>query len=99
MAHDGRRPAISRLSTSWSKPMCRVPSKRLRDSLTGAVQRTGHPHQRDFVSGVGGITESDATLAAASKAVVIGFNVRADASARKDHRKQRHRPALLLDHL
>ncbi len=34
-------------------------------------------------SGVGGITESDATLAAASKAVIIGFNVRADASARK----------------
>jgi translation initiation factor IF-2 len=34
-------------------------------------------------SGVGGITESDATLAAASKAVVIGFNVRADAQARK----------------
>ncbi|MBS0461255.1 MAG: translation initiation factor IF-2 [Proteobacteria bacterium] len=34
-------------------------------------------------SGVGGITESDAQLAAASKAVLIGFNVRADASARK----------------
>ncbi|MCB1566513.1 MAG: translation initiation factor IF-2, partial [Xanthomonadales bacterium] len=34
-------------------------------------------------AGVGGITESDATLAAASKAVLIGFNVRADASARK----------------
>jgi translation initiation factor IF-2 len=34
-------------------------------------------------SGVGGITESDATLANAAKAVVIGFNVRADASARK----------------
>ncbi|MDY0021789.1 translation initiation factor IF-2 [Arenimonas caeni] len=34
-------------------------------------------------SGVGGITESDATLAATSKAVIIGFNVRADASARK----------------
>ncbi|MEW9572487.1 translation initiation factor IF-2 [Rhodanobacter sp. Si-c] len=34
-------------------------------------------------AGVGGITESDATLAAASKALVIGFNVRADASARK----------------
>jgi translation initiation factor IF-2 len=34
-------------------------------------------------SGVGGITESDAVLAAASKAVVIGFNVRADAAARK----------------
>jgi translation initiation factor IF-2 len=34
-------------------------------------------------SGVGGITESDATTAATSKAVIIGFNVRADASARK----------------
>uniref|UniRef100_UPI003F7DF2C4 translation initiation factor IF-2 n=1 Tax=Xanthomonas sp. 0924 TaxID=2835534 RepID=UPI003F7DF2C4 len=34
-------------------------------------------------SGVGGITESDANSAAASKATVIGFNVRADASARK----------------
>ncbi len=33
-------------------------------------------------SGVGGITESDATLAAASKAVIIGFNVRADNAAR-----------------
>jgi translation initiation factor IF-2 len=34
-------------------------------------------------SGVGGITESDAQLAATSKATIIGFNVRADASARK----------------
>jgi translation initiation factor IF-2 len=34
-------------------------------------------------SGVGGITETDATLAAASNAIVVGFNVRADASARK----------------
>ncbi len=33
-------------------------------------------------SGVGGITETDATLAAASNAVIIGFNVRADAAAR-----------------
>lgn len=34
-------------------------------------------------TGVGGISESDVNLAAASKAVVIGFNVRADAGARK----------------
>ncbi|MCE0493326.1 translation initiation factor IF-2 [Vibrio salinus] len=34
-------------------------------------------------SGVGGITETDATLAAASDAIILGFNVRADASARK----------------
>ncbi len=34
-------------------------------------------------SGVGGITESDINLAMASSGIVIGFNVRADASARK----------------
>jgi len=34
-------------------------------------------------TGVGAITESDVNLGAASKAVVIGFNVRADAGARK----------------
>lgn len=34
-------------------------------------------------SGVGGITETDASLAAASNAIILGFNVRADASARK----------------
>ncbi|KZC39608.1 UNVERIFIED_ORG: translation initiation factor IF-2, partial [Rhodanobacter sp. FW104-R5] len=53
----------------------------LRESLT----QIGNDRVRVNVvaSGVGGITESDATLAAASKALVIGFNVRADASARK----------------
>ena len=34
-------------------------------------------------SAVGGISESDVNLAIASKAVIIGFNVRADAGARK----------------
>ncbi|TXI22491.1 MAG: translation initiation factor IF-2, partial [Ottowia sp.] len=34
-------------------------------------------------SGVGGISESDINLAIASKAIVIGFNTRADAGARK----------------
>jgi translation initiation factor IF-2 len=34
-------------------------------------------------SGVGGITESDATLAQTSDAVMFGFNVRADPSAKK----------------
>jgi translation initiation factor IF-2 len=53
----------------------------LRESLT----QIGNDMVRVNViaSGVGGITESDATLAAAAKALVIGFNVRADASARK----------------
>jgi translation initiation factor IF-2 len=36
-----------------------------------------------IVGGVGGITESDANSALAAKATIIGFNVRADASARK----------------
>jgi len=35
------------------------------------------------VTGVGGINESDINLAAASSAIVIGFNVRADAAARR----------------
>ena len=34
-------------------------------------------------SGVGGITETDASLAAASSAIIVGFNVRADATARR----------------
>ncbi len=33
--------------------------------------------------GVGGITESDANLASASDAILVGFNVRADATARR----------------
>ncbi|AYN95962.1 MULTISPECIES: translation initiation factor IF-2 [Pseudomonas] len=38
---------------------------------------------RVVAGGVGGITESDANLALASNAVLFGFNVRADAGARK----------------
>ena len=38
---------------------------------------------RIVAAGVGGINESDANLAATSGAAVIGFNVRADASARR----------------
>lgn len=34
-------------------------------------------------SGIGGINESDVDLAAASKAIMVAFNVRADATARK----------------
>ncbi|OEZ32960.1 translation initiation factor IF-2 [Francisella endosymbiont of Amblyomma maculatum] len=36
-----------------------------------------------IVSGIGAITSSDVTLAVASTAVVIGFNVRADSAAKK----------------
>lgn len=53
----------------------------LRDSLTAIS--TDLIKINVITAAVGGITESDATLAAASKAIMIGFNVRADASARK----------------
>ena len=52
----------------------------LRESLE-AIAREGIRIQI-VGSGVGGITESDVQLAAASRAIIIGFNVRADASAR-----------------
>ncbi|MCC5885513.1 MAG: translation initiation factor IF-2 [Gammaproteobacteria bacterium] len=55
------------------------------EALTSAVNEisTGEVKANVVSSGVGGINESDANLAVASKAVVIGFNVRADASAKK----------------
>ena len=58
----------------------------LRDALNGLS--TGEVAVNVVASGVGGLTESDVTLAAASKARIIAFNVRGDAAARtaiKDH--------------
>ncbi len=53
----------------------------LRESL---VALSNEDVQVNIVSsGVGAITESDASLAQASNAIIIGFNVRADNSARK----------------
>jgi translation initiation factor IF-2 len=54
------------------------------EALKDALQVLSHDEVKVSViaSGVGGITESDVQLAAASKAIVIGFNVRADAAAR-----------------
>ena len=55
------------------------------EALTHALQRLSTDEVRVNIihSGVGAITESDINLALASKAVVIGFNSRADAVARK----------------
>jgi translation initiation factor IF-2 len=52
----------------------------LRDALSKLS--TDEVQVKVISSGVGGITESDATLAAASHAMIIGFNVRADSAAR-----------------
>lgn len=55
------------------------------EALSQSLQKLSTPEVRVNIlhSGVGGITESDVNLALASKAVVIGFNVRADGAARK----------------
>ena len=53
----------------------------LRDALTGLS--TDEVKVKAIGSSVGGITESDVNLALASKAVIIGFNVRADSGARR----------------
>ena len=54
------------------------------EALSDALNKlsTEEVQVRVIASGVGGITASDIQLAAASKAFVIGFNVRADAAAR-----------------
>lgn len=53
------------------------------EAINGALTALGNDEVgvRILLSGVGGITESDITLANASKAVVIGFNVRAHKEA------------------
>lgn len=53
----------------------------LRGSLTDLS--TDKVRVKVIGGGVGGISESDANLALASNAIIIGFNVRADAGARK----------------
>ena len=55
------------------------------EALTSSLEEQGNDEVQVKVisGGVGGITETDANLALASNAVIVGFNVRADASARK----------------
>ncbi len=54
------------------------------EALKDAIEKLSSADVKIMViaSGVGGITESDVQLAAASKAIIMGFNVRADAAAR-----------------
>jgi translation initiation factor IF-2 len=54
------------------------------EAIVGALRKLGNDEveARIVHSGVGGITESDIVLANAAKAVVIGFNVRANVQAR-----------------
>ncbi|HEB83284.1 MAG TPA: translation initiation factor IF-2 [Gammaproteobacteria bacterium] len=53
------------------------------DALLKLAEDNDQVDVRIVGSGVGGINETDISLAAASDAIVIGFNVRADAAARR----------------
>jgi translation initiation factor IF-2 len=60
------------------------------EAITQALESLGTTEvtARIIHSGVGGITESDVTLAATSNAAIIGFNVRANAQAREATEQQ-----------
>src|SRR5271165_6048597 len=55
------------------------------EAIAAAVEKLGNDEvvARVIHGGVGGVTESDVTLADASKAVILGFNVRAHKEARE----------------
>jgi len=70
----------------------------LRDALTKLS--TDEIKVNIVASGVGAITENDASLAQASGAIIIGFNVRADATARKviqEHELDLHYYSVIYD--
>jgi translation initiation factor IF-2 len=55
------------------------------EAIAGSLKKIGNDEveARIIHTGVGGITESDVALASASKAIVIGFNVRANEQAKR----------------
>jgi translation initiation factor IF-2 len=70
----------------------------LRDALTRLSSEDVNVNV--VASGVGAITENDASLAQASDAIIIGFNVRADATARKviqEHELDLHYYSVIYD--
>ncbi len=70
----------------------------IRDALTKLS--TDEVRVKVVAGGVGGINESDVNLAVASKAILIGFNVRADAAARalvEEHGVDMHYYSVIYD--
>src|SRR5260363_351469 len=89
-------PKLHRRASRSSHCRTRVKRARLRCSVKANVQgsqealvdalaklSTSEVRVQMIPSAVGGVSESDVHLAIASKAVIIGFNTRADAGARK----------------
>lgn len=60
------------------------------EAITAALDKLGteEVEARVIHAGVGGVTESDVTLAAASDAAIVGFNVRANTQARQAARQE-----------
>jgi translation initiation factor IF-2 len=84
---------MNQLQTSGQKVFPLV----IKGDVQGSVEAIGQALEslgtnevtaRIIHSGVGGITESDVTLAATSNAAIIGFNVRANAQAREAAEQQ-----------
>jgi translation initiation factor IF-2 len=78
---------MSQLKTAGSKDFPLVIKGDVQGSIeaiSGALEKLGNEEvgARILFAGVGGITESDVTLAQASGAAIIGFNVRAHKEAR-----------------
>ena len=84
---------ISRIQTGEAKELPLVIKADVQGSveaIQGSLEKleTEEVKVRILHSGIGGINESDVTLAAASKALVLGFNVRANAQARELARRE-----------
>jgi len=76
---DGQVPAVNIVL----KADVQGSAEALREALTSLTAHESDVKVKVISSGVGGINESDVNLAAASNAIIIGFNVRADGSSRR----------------
>ena len=95
---------MSQLKTAGRKDLSLIIKADVQGSLEaiiGAIEKLGTSEvgARVISAGVGGITESDVTLAEASGVPIIGFNVRAHKEAREGCGARRHRDPLLQHHL
>jgi translation initiation factor IF-2 len=78
-AAEGERPTVNIVL----KADVQGSAEALSDALTKITSEAEDVKVKVVASGVGGINESDVNLAMASNAIMIGFNVRADASAKR----------------
>jgi translation initiation factor IF-2 len=78
-AAEGARPTVNIVL----KADVQGSAEALKDALINITSEAEDVKVKVISSGVGGINESDANLAMASSAVIIGFNVRADTSAKR----------------